>query len=110
MGRLECRTVMGTRCGGIVELGVGRRRIARRRERGPCVAGVRMRKVRAVSIGDRIRAERDEEMKDSTRVATGDADARISAVVDEEMSSSGKPTMAERRLRIKVFKVGSSSE
>ena len=84
--------------------------MARRRERGPCVAGVRMRNVRAVSMGDRIRAERDEEMNDSTSVATGEADARISAVIDDEISSSGKPTIADRRLRMKVFNVGSNSE
>ena len=110
LGRLECRMVMGTRCGGTVELGVGSRRMARRRERGPCVAGVRIRNVRAVSMGDRIRAERDEEMNDSTRVATGEADARMSAVMDDAISSSGRPTMADRRLRMKVFKVGNSSE
>lgn len=110
MGRLECRTVIGTRCGGTVDLGVGRRRIARRRERGPCVAGVRMRKVRAVSMGDKIRAEMDEEIKDRTSVAMGEVDARISAVMDEAISSSGRPTIADKRLRIKVFRVGSSSE
>lgn len=69
-----------------------------------------MRNVRAVSIGARMRDERDEEMNDSTSVAMGDVDARISAVMDEAISSSGRPTIAERRLRMNVFKVGSSSE
>lgn len=110
LGRLECRTVMGTRWPGMVELEVGRSLIARRRDRGPCVAGVRMRKVRAVSIGARMRAEIDEEINDNTSVAMGEVDARISAVMDEAISSSGRPTMAERRLRMNVFKVGSSRE
>ena len=110
LGRLECMTVMGTRCGGTVELRVGRRRMARRRDRGPCVAGVRIRNVRAVSMGDKMRAARDEEMNDNNMVATGEVDARISAVIDEAISSSGRPTIAERRLRMKVFNVGSNSE
>lgn len=109
-GRLECRMVIGTKWAGMVELEVGRSLMARRRDRGPCVAGVRMRNVRAVSIGARMRDERDEEMNDSTSVAMGDVDARISAVMDEAISSSGRPTIAERRLRMNVFKVGSSSE
>lgn len=66
--------------------------------------------MRAVSMGARMRDERDEEMNDSTSVAMGDVDARISAVMDEAISSSGRPTIAERRLRMNVFKVGSSSE
>lgn len=55
-------------------------------------------------------AASDEEMKERTRVARGEDAAKISAVMDEVMSSSGRPTIAESRLRIKVFKVGSSSE
>lgn len=84
--------------------------MARRRDRGPCVAGVRMRNVRAVSIGARMRDERDEEINDSTSVAMGDVDARISAVMDEAISSSGRPTIAERRLRMNVLRVGNSNE
>jgi hypothetical protein len=110
LGRLECRTVIGTRCEGIVLLGVGSWRIARTRDRGPWVAGVRIRNVRAVSIGARIMAERDDEMNDRSSVTRGEDAVRMSAVIDEEMSSSGKPTIAERRLRMKVFKVGRRRE
>lgn len=35
VGKLEWRMVIGTRCGGIVQLGVGSWRMARMRERGP---------------------------------------------------------------------------
>lgn len=93
-----------------MQLGVGRRRIARISDRGPCVAGVRMRKVRAVSIGDRRIADSEEEMKDRTSVANGEVAVRISAVIEDEISSSGRPIMADKRLRIKVFRVGRSRE
>lgn len=69
-----------------------------------------MRNVRAVSMGERSIADSDEEMKDRINVATGAVDVRMSAVKEEVTSSSGKPTMAESRLRMKVFKVGSSRE
>jgi hypothetical protein len=55
-------------------------------------------------------AERDEETNDMSSVASGEEACRISATIDEEMSSSGRPTIAERRLRMKVFNVGRSSE
>lgn len=110
LGRLEWRIVIGTRCGGIVQLGVGSCRMARMRERGPCVAGVSIKNVRAVSIGERSMAEMEEEMKERTRVANGDDTVRISAVMVDAMSSSGSPTMADKRLRMNVFKVGRSSE
>lgn len=84
--------------------------MARMRERGPWVAGVSIKNVRAVSIGDRSIAESEEEMKERMRVASGEGAVRISAAIDEAMSSSGSPTMAERRLRMKVFNVGRSSE
>jgi hypothetical protein len=71
---------------------------------------VSIKKVRAVSIGERIMAERDEETNDMSSVASGEEACRISATIDEEMSSSGRPTIAERRLRMKVFNVGRSSE
>jgi hypothetical protein len=35
VGRLEWRIVIGTRCGGMVQLGVGSCRMARMRDRGP---------------------------------------------------------------------------
>ena len=84
--------------------------MARTRERGPWVAGVSSRKVRAVSIGERIIAEREDETNDRRRVASGDVAVKISAPIDEETSSSGRPIIADRRLRIKVFNVGRSSE
>jgi hypothetical protein len=55
-------------------------------------------------------AEREEEIKERIRVATGEVEVRISLAMDGVMSSSGNPTMAERRLRMKVFKVGRSRE
>ena len=69
-----------------------------------------MRKVRAVSIGDRIIDDRAEEINDRTSVAAGDAAVRISAVIDDAVSSSGKPAIADKRLRMKVFRVGSTRE
>lgn len=110
LGRLECSTVIGTRCEGIVELGVGSWRMARIREREPCVAGVSIKNVRAVSMGAKIRADSEDEMNERTKVARGDDAVRMSAVIDEEMSSSGRPTTADRRLRMNVFKVGRRSE
>ena len=84
--------------------------MARRRDRGPCVAGVRTKKVRAVSMGERMMADRAEEINERMSVATGEAEVRISAVIEEAISSSGRPTMADKRLRIKVFIVGSRRE
>lgn len=84
--------------------------MARRRERGPWVTGVRIKNVRAVSIGDRSMADREEEMKESTKVINGEVDVRISLAMDGVMSSSGNPTMADSRLRMNVFKVGRSRE
>lgn len=55
-------------------------------------------------------AESDEETNDRTSVARGEGAVRISAAMDEAISSSGKPMIAERRLRMKVFKVGRSNE
>ena len=79
-------------------------------ERGPCVAGVSIKRVRAVSIGERMSAERDDETKDRINVVKGEGAVNISADKDEVMSSSGRPAMAESRLRMKVFNVGRSSE
>jgi hypothetical protein len=61
-------------------------------------------------MGARIRAESEEEMNERTSVAKGEDAVRISAVMDEEMSSSGRPTIADSRLRMNVFKVGRSRE
>lgn len=74
------------------------------------MAGVRMRNVRAVSMGDRMIADREVEMKDRRSVTTGEVDVKMSAVMEDEISSSGKPTMADSRLRMNVFNVGRSRE
>ena len=63
-----------------------------------------------MSIGARIKADSEDEMNDKIKVARGDDAVRMSAVIDIERSSSGKPTIAVRRLRMKVFKVGRRSE
>ena len=102
--------VIGTRCDGTVQFGVGSWRMARMSDRGPWVAGVSIKKVRAVSIGERMRADKDDEMNEIMSVAKGEGAVKISAVIEEAMSSSGRPMIAESRLRIKVFKVGRSSE
>lgn len=109
-GRLEWSMVIGTRCEGIVQFGVGSWRIARIRDRGPCVAGVSIKKVRAVSIGAKIRADKEEEMNERSKVARGEDAVNMSAVIDEEISSSGRPIIADKRLRMNVFKVGRSRE
>lgn len=69
-----------------------------------------MRNVRAVSIGDRISAESDEDMQDRTRVVPGDAAVSISSARFVELPSSGKPRIAARRLRRKVLRVGRRRE
>lgn len=84
--------------------------MARSNERGPWLAGVRMRNVRAVSIGDKSIADREDEMNDRISVAAGEAAVSISAVIDDAISSSGRPTMADKRLLMNVFRVGSSRE
>lgn len=61
-------------------------------------------------MGDRRIADREEEIKDRISVANGDAAVRTSAVIEDVTSSSGKPTMADRRLRMKVLSVGRSRE
>jgi hypothetical protein len=55
-------------------------------------------------------ADREEEIKERTRVAIGEVEVRISLAMDVVMSSSGSPTMADSRLRINVFRVGRSRE
>lgn len=63
-----------------------------------------------MSIGDKTIAESEEEIKERMRVANGEEAVRISAVMDDALSSSGRPTTAAKRLRIKVFSVGRSRE
>ncbi len=74
------------------------------------MTGVRMRNVRAVSMGDRSMADSEDEIKERTKVAAGEVEVRISLAMDGVMSSSGSPTMADKRLRINVFRVGRSKE
>lgn len=80
------------------------------RFRGPWVAGVSIKKVRAVSIGERIIADSDEETNDKIKVARGDGAVKMSAASDDAISSSGSPTIADKRLRMNVFNVGRRSE
>lgn len=69
-----------------------------------------MRNVRAVSIGERIIADSEEEMNERINVVLGDAAVRISAVIGDAIDSSGNPRMADRRLLMKMFRVGRRSE
>lgn len=57
-------------------------------------------------MGERIIEDKAEEIKDRIKVVLGEATVRISSVIDDAVPSSGKPKMADRRLRIKVFRVG----
>lgn len=68
-----------------------------------------MRKVRAVSIGARIIDERADETKLKISVALGEAAVRISSGADGTIPTSGKPMIADKRLRMKVLSVGRSS-
>jgi hypothetical protein len=69
-----------------------------------------MRKVRAVSIGASMIAETADETKLKINVALGEATVRISSAEEGAVPTSGKPMIADRRLRMKVLSVGRSSE
>lgn len=69
-----------------------------------------MRYVRAVSIGERMIDDSADEMKDKIRVVIGEAAVKMSAVIGDAIASSGIPRMADSRLLMKVFRVGSSNE
>lgn len=69
-----------------------------------------MRNVRAVSIGERMIADSDEDMNERINVVLGDAAVRMSAVIGDAIPSSGNPKMADRRLLMKVFRVGRRRE
>lgn len=84
--------------------------MAWRSDRGPWFSGARMRYVRVVSMGERRIAESAEEMQVSSKEEPGDDDVRISGSAREERPSSGKARIADRRLRIKVLRVGRSRE
>jgi hypothetical protein len=71
---------------------------------------VRIRSVRAVSIGERSNAESDEEMNETARFVIGDAAVRISSAAEVVVGSSGRPRIAASRLCKKVFNVGSNTE
>lgn len=61
-------------------------------------------------MGERRIAESAEEMQVSSKDEPGDEDVRISGSAREERPSSGKARIADRRLRIKVLRVGRSRE
>lgn len=84
--------------------------MARSNDRGPWVRGVAMRKVRAVSMGARMTADSAEEIRVRIRVVLGEAAVRMSMATDDVVPSSGRPKRADRRLRMKVLRVGRSSE
>lgn len=69
-----------------------------------------MRKVRAVSRG----AKRSDDSADATNVrinvVLGDATVKISSVMADVLPTSGRPIIADKRLRIKVLRVGRRSE
>jgi hypothetical protein len=65
-----------------------------------------MRNVRAVSMGERIIEDNADEINARINVVAGEATVRISSVIDDALPSSGKPKIADRKLRIKVFRVG----
>ena len=88
-------------------MGVGSRRIARSRDGGPGLDGVKIRYVRVVSMGERRIDDRAKAIPVKTKVVVGEVDVRISGDV-REGPSSGRPTMADRRLRINVLSVGNS--
>lgn len=81
-----------------------------RRERGERVEGVRMRRVRAVSMGARMMWLKTEDTVVTRRVATGVAVVRISGVGIPEVemegrSVSGRPSTAAIRERKNVSAV-----
>jgi hypothetical protein len=69
-----------------------------------------MRKVRAVSRGARIIDDSAEAMKVITNVALGEDTVKMSSVIADALPISGRPMIADNRLRIKVLSVGRSSE
>lgn len=69
-----------------------------------------MRKVRAVSRGARMIDDSAEAMKVMINVAPGEETVKMSSVIDEALPISGRPMIADNRLRIKVLSVGRSSE
>lgn len=69
-----------------------------------------MRYVRAVSMGERITEERAEDTSVKANVVVGDTAVRISDAIGAELLSSGRPRIADKRLWMKVFKVGSNRE
>jgi hypothetical protein len=62
-----------------------------------------------VSMGERRTDDRAQAIPVSTKVVVGEVDVRISGIVTER-PSSGRPAMADRRLRINVLRVGKSRE
>jgi hypothetical protein len=69
-----------------------------------------MRNVRAVSRGARIIDDSAEAMNVIINVALGEDTVKISSVSDDALPVSGRPIIADKRLRRKVLSVGRRSE
>lgn len=69
-----------------------------------------MRNVRAVSRGARMIDDNAEATNVMINVAVGEDTVRISSVSDDASPISGRPIIADKRLRRKVFRVGRRSE
>lgn len=110
---MEVRNVIGMRCVGISHDG-DRVRTVESRERGSWEVGVRIRRVRAASIGARRRADRPVAAVAIRTVAIGDVEANmfesdILAAAASASSVSATPKTAAKKLRKKVSKVRSST-
>lgn len=105
----EARKVMGMRCVG-TKYECGRVLIVLRSDRGSWSAGVRIRRVRAASIGARTSADRAVAAVAIMTVAAGNVDPNIveSDILVEAvrvMSFSAMPRRAAKKLRKNVSKV-----
>jgi hypothetical protein len=74
------------------------------------VSGVAIRNVRAVSRGARMIDDSAEAINVIINVALGEDTVKISSVSDDALPISGKPIIADKRLRRKVLSVGRRSE
>ena len=107
-GMVEVRNVMGRRCDGMMYDGEGRVLIVARRERGAREAGVRIRRVRAVSMGESRRVEMSVPVTEIKTLATGAVEVKIDVLggaargVGVDISDSAIPRTPARRDRRKV--------
>jgi hypothetical protein len=74
------------------------------------VSGVAIRNVRAVSRGARMIDDSAEAMNVIINVALGEDTVKMSSVSDDALPISGRPIIADKRLRRKVLSVGRRSE